>query len=139
MEDHDFPIYDEEEPGSRPFSFTLIILSAAAMLIACGLFLVMATGVVWAHSWYPARCCWSPQTAPAGRLGDCDHIPSEAVREGQGGYYVTLRAGEHPMVTETISVVVPYRSAQVSQDGEYHICFNSKMEVRCFFAGSRGS
>jgi len=109
------------------------------IMLAVGIAMVVWAASAEAHSWYPTRCCWSPQTAPSGRLGDCDAIPTVRVKEGPNGYEVSLVPGDHPMVKEPISFVVAYDDADVSLDGGYHVCFNSLMQVRCFFAGSRGS
>jgi hypothetical protein len=82
---------------------------------------------------YPLRCCWSPTAAPAGRPGDCDAIPKDAVKITPAGYEVSLVPGDHPMVTEPISFVVPYAEAEQSKDEDYHVCFRAAMQPRCFF------
>lgn len=86
---------------------------------------------------YPARCCWSPATAPAGRPGDCDEIPTSSVKVGPDGYVVTLQPGDHPMVKEPITFTFPYDKTETSPDGLYHVCFRADMQPRCFFAGAR--
>lgn len=86
---------------------------------------------------YPASCCWSPQTAPAGRQGDCDEIPTSSVVAGADGYHVSLRPGDHPMVNQPHSFVVPYDIVKPAVDGLYHVCFAPDLSVRCFFAGGR--
>ena len=107
-------------------------------------FMMVVLGTARAHQsptgWnYPLRCCWSPNAAPSGRPGDCDEIPTEAVKAGEGGYHVTLVPGDHPMVKKPLSFVVPYDDAETSFDGLYHICFKADMTPRCFFAGAQGS
>jgi hypothetical protein len=87
---------------------------------------------------YPMSCCWSPQTAPAGRAGDCSQIPSKSAKAIEGGYSVTLHEGEHPMVKTPLNTVVPYPKTRQSPDNEYHICFAPDMSVRCFFAPPPG-
>lgn len=86
---------------------------------------------------YPSRCCWSAANAPAGRLGDCADIPDHAVKVGPDGYVVTLEPGDHPMVMERISYVIPYAETEQSPDGRYHLCISLTMKRRCFFAGAR--
>lgn len=116
--------------------WTLYLISAL-VLVAC-------ISAIWttfanAHDWYPSRCCWSPQNAPAGRLGDCDQIPDHAVKVGPDGYVVTLEPGEHPMVKERMTFVVPYSEAEKSPDGRAHICISPTLKRRCFFIGHMGS
>lgn len=113
----------------------MLYFIASCLMIA----IVMAGWLTFAqaHEWYPSRCCWSPQTAPAGRLGDCDAIPTSAVKVGPDGYVVTLNPGDHPMVKEPLTFVFPYDKTETSLDGGYHVCFSSIMKPRCFFAGAR--
>lgn len=85
---------------------------------------------------YPTRCCWGPA---AGRTGDCAMIPASSVVEGPDGYSVSLAPGDHPLVKKAVHFTVPYGKAEMSPDGEYHVCLSSIMEPRCFFAGARGS
>jgi hypothetical protein len=124
------------------------ILSLALLLaLACYavmLTIVIATKPAKAHEAvsgmsYPARCCWSPQAAPAGRPGDCDEIPDHAVTAVQGGYAVTLAPGDHPMVKKPLSLIVPYDKVEHAEDGKFHICFRADMTARCFFSGASGS
>lgn len=128
---------DDYDGSSGPFHPLAIFI--CALMWACGIIIAvwMLVGTAWAHDWYPSRCCWSPQNAPAGRLGDCDQIPDHAVKVGPDGYVVTLEPGEHPMVKERISYVIPYSDAEQSPDGKYHLCISPTMKRRCFFAGAR--
>lgn len=123
-----------------------ILLIIVAIMAAIGLFCLFAAFVTgaWAHEAvsgmpYPARCCWSPQAAPAGRPGDCDEIDDKSVTAVQGGYQVTLVPGDHPMVKAPLSLIVPYDEVEHAEDGKFHICFRADMTKRCFFAGSSGS
>jgi hypothetical protein len=125
------------------------------VVVGVWLFLIALLGAVWlltsvllasgayAHEavsgfQYPMSCCWSPQTAPAGRAGDCSQIPSKSAKAIEGGYSVTLHEGEHPMVKTPLNTVVPYPKTRQSPDNEYHICFAPDMSVRCFFAPPPG-
>jgi hypothetical protein len=146
-------MHDDDYDGSAgPFHPVFVFGGALAL----GLVLVMGLLAFWftivspaaAHDakptrqqplgWtYPSRSCWSASNAPAGRLGDCADIPNHAVKVGPDGYVVTLEPGEHPMVTERISYVIPYAEAEQSPDGRYHLCISSTLKRRCFFAGAR--
>lgn len=140
-------IEEDETCNEGPTTFGMIVKSFVAYLIAAGLVILalwLAPGDISARAHdapsgipYPARCCWSPEAAPAGRPGDCDEIPTKAVKVGPEGYIVTLSPGDHPMVKAPLRVVVPYEKAEPAQDGMYHICFAYDMSVRCFFAGER--
>jgi hypothetical protein len=84
-----------------------------------------------AHSWYDPVCCSER---------DCAPIPYEAVEITDDGYLVTLRAGDHLMVSSTVVHVVAYADVLKSQDGEYHAClFPNQNVMRCFYAPPIGS
>ena len=126
-------------------TITDAILSLILTLAGIGAGVVLwwaMMGPAWAHQsplgWeYPTRCCWGPAH---GRTGDCAMIDAKTVQERPDGYHVTLRPGDHPLVTrETISFVIPYAEAETAPDGGYHICLiPSTLKKRCFFAGARG-
>lgn len=130
--DNDFWHDDRQARSHRRGLITIWVMGILGALIFA--YATMADAD--AHSWYPVACCWGPS---AGRQGDCAEIPDKSVREGPNGYQVTLAPGDHPMVKQPISFVVPYADAQTSQDGLYHVCFRHDMTARCFFAGARGS
>jgi hypothetical protein len=121
-----------------------VVASAIAVMIWMAIVAALWATEARAHTTasgvpYPTRCCWSPEAAPAGRAGDCDEIPTERVKVSAAGYVVTLYPGDHPMVKEPITFVVPYEKVENSLDGAYHVCFKADMSVRCFFAGARGA
>jgi len=85
-----------------------------------------------AHSFYEWECCGG------GPMGDCAPIPEHAVRAGKGGYLVTIRPGEHPLVKEApVSGFVPYSEARVSQDSEFHACIVAGA-LKCLYAPQGG-
>lgn len=133
---HDDDDYDSSSGPFHPLAIFICALMWASVIL--GLAALMVTKG-WAHDWYPSRCCWSPQNAPAGRLGDCDQIPDSAVKVGPDGYVVTLEPGEHPMVKERMTFMVPYAEAEKSPDGRAHICISPTLKRRCFFIGHMGS
>jgi hypothetical protein len=121
---------------------TITIAVGCTSVAALTMMAAFMTGEAYPHEadsgWrYPTRCCWSPQTAPAGRMGDCDEIPNEAVKVGPAGYVVTLEPGDHPMVKQRLTFTFPYDKTEAAPDGRYHVCFDSMMKPRCFFAGAR--
>lgn len=136
--------YEEDDEGGNCLSWPIFLAGAALWIAILGL-IWLAILVTGAHAheaptgWrYPMSCCWSPETAPAGRPGDCDQIPAKSAKAISGGYSVTLVPGDHPMVRERITVLVPYPQAKDSPDNEFHICFTQDMKVRCFWAPPPG-
>jgi len=137
-------MYDDDDdftggPLDHVARWTLYLI---ASLVVVGMTTALWMSFAQAHEadsgWrYPTRCCWSPETAPAGRIGDCDEIPNEAVKTGPDGYVVTLEPGDHPMVKERITFTFPYDKTEPAPDGLYHVCFDTMMKPRCFFAGAR--
>ncbi|MDI1262266.1 MAG: hypothetical protein PS018_03295 [bacterium] len=85
----------------------------------------------------PLGWAWAPECCGG---TDCAIIPSSAVVEGPDGYRVTLKAGEHPMLsTKGYSAVIPYGSERTSPTGEYGICLGVEGAHRfCFYAGGKG-
>lgn len=83
---------------------------------------------------YPASCCSGV---------DCAQIVPQSVREGGGGYIVTVAPGSHPMWRADrpapLVVRIPYREAKPSPDGYWHICLNGAGDLLCFFAALGGS
>ena len=83
---------------------------------------------------YPASCCSGT---------DCAQISPERVKEGGGGYIVTVAPGSHPMWRADrpapLVVRIPYREAKPSPDGAWHICLNGAGDLLCFFAAIGGS
>ena len=100
---------------------------AFAVAYALIVWLILATGAE-AHDWYEPVCCSDT---------DCAPIPDSAVREGPNGYEVTLQPGQHPMVKEPLSYVVPYDKVRQSPDGKYHACITATGYRPCFYAGGR--
>lgn len=149
-EDDESWIDDDYGRGGSPLSFWTYLIGILAWLaVIFGVWAFVVAIGAYAHDamptttmpngWrYPMSCCWSPQTAPAGRPGDCDQIPARSAKAISGGYSVTLVPGDHPMVKEQITVLVPYAQTKDSPDQEFHICFAQDMKVRCFFAPPPG-
>ena len=106
----------------------IVLLFLGALWI--GLMLVVFPKMAYAHhaktGWeYPYACCSGM---------DCDHITPSAVKLITGGFRVTLKAGEHPMVKEPMSFDIPYTQAKVSKDEDYHICISATGRMLCFYA-----
>jgi hypothetical protein len=108
---------------------------------------LMAASPAGAHSspqgWrYGGTCCSSVE--PRSHQGDCAPIPDSAVEEIPGGYRVTVRPGDHPLVTREHTWDVPFDrpmapgSAQPavrpSGDSNWHICLHPNEDtLRCLY------
>lgn len=68
---------------------------------------------------------------------DCAPVPDGAIREVQGGYQVSLRAGQHPMLQgENVArVFIPHgdRRIRVSGDSQRHACVTGGGTVFCIY------
>ena len=98
--------------------------------------LALAGGRAEAHSArsgmpYDPWCC---------NARDCAEIPGHAVTEVRGGWRVTLKAGDHPMVTSgTVTHFVAAADARLADDGRFHAClFPTAETMRCFYAPPGG-
>lgn len=72
--------------------------------------------------------------------GDCAELPGHAVKEIRGGWEVTIRAGENPMVKSgSVTHRVKHEDAKVSTDGAFHAClWPTRDHMRCFYAPPGG-
>jgi len=71
--------------------------------------------------------------------GDCQMIPSKTVAITPDGYRVTLRPGDHRLVTRSHVFLLPMTRAMHSGDSDYHIClFPNEDTPRCFYAPDMG-
>ncbi|WP_246712827.1 hypothetical protein [Rhizobium sp. BK399] len=103
-------------------------------LVLALLILVAATAAKAHHApsgfQYEAFCCNGN-----GENGDCQPIPSQAVRPAGGGYQIALKPGDHRLVTRPHLFLVPQSRALESPDGQFHLClFPNEDTVRCFYA-----
>lgn len=81
------------------------------------------------HGWYEWECC-------AGH--DCAPVPASAVRSTPLGYAVTLRPGDHPLVTaKPITAVVAYADARPSHDEDFH-AYIVAGALKCLYAPRGG-
>lgn len=78
---------------------------------------------------YPFYCCFD---------SDCAPIEAETVREGHGGFTVTIAPGQHPMWSRErrapLVLEIPYDKAKPSPDGRWHLCIDDAGDLLCFFA-----
>lgn len=94
-----------------------LVILAALLVLAC-------VSVVGAHhapaGWrYDPECCG---------VMDCAPVPDGAVREVHGGYVVTLRAGDHPMVNDGGLVATVQHGdprIRISGDEHRHACVSA--------------
>ena len=109
------------------------------LIVRLVLFSFLGAGVAQAHEAqsgmvYEPFCCNGDANT-----GDCFQIPSETVKAGPDGYQVTLRPGDHPLVTAQQSWVVPYKDARPATDGAFHACLYPKeTDMRCLYAPGQG-
>lgn len=84
---------------------------------------------------YDAVCC---QQATA-NSGDCQDIPATSVKPIPGGYQITLRPGDHHMVTRLHVFQFSQAETRESPDGRYHAClYPSEDNLHCFYAPPMG-
>lgn len=117
----------------------------AALILAL---MLSAPAGAWAHSspqgWrYDGTCCSAVE--PIAHEGDCAPIPETAVRIVPGGYEVTLRPGDHPLVTVEHQWFVahdrPMTPGNTSQpavrpsgDSDWHVClYPNESVLRCLY------
>lgn len=70
--------------------------------------------------------------------GWCRPIPCSAVRHDGKRYVLTLRPGDHPMVSKPTRWVVDERSVDLSPDEKCYACAGGTT-LRCLLVGSAGS
>ena len=78
----------------------------------------------WAYS---NECCSS---------ADCAPVDDEAIEEVQGGFRLTLRPGEHPMVKDRpVVVFVPHGDRRIQKSGDWrkHACLSRFGSVFCLY------
>lgn len=96
----------------------------AAFVLICLALVSWRAEQVFAHSWYPARCCSG---------GDCIPVPESAVTSTPGGFNVIWS----DPIWGSVNEFVDRKQAEPSQDTQYHICLKpptAKNRIRCFFA-----
>lgn len=68
---------------------------------------------------------------------DCAPVRDGLIREVEGGYRVTLRAGQHPMLAGQVAVnlFIPHgdRRIRVSGDSDRHACVTRAGHVFCIY------
>lgn len=111
------------------------------LIASLAMVLFLAAGAMPAHAheapsgWdYPFYCCLD---------SDCAPIDAGAVREGGGGFIVTIAPGQHPMWSRErhapLTLDIPYDKAKPSPDGHWHLCIDDAGDLLCFFAPVGGS
>lgn len=84
---------------------------------------------------YDTWCCNGD-----GHSGDCQEIPSSAVKPIEGGWQVTLVPGDHRLVTRVHVFQIPQSNTRMSSDGRFHAClYPDENTLRCFYAPPMGS
>lgn len=101
--------------------------------------LLLMAGEAWGHQasvdWtYDGVCC-NGNT----ETGDCQPIPASAVRMVDGGYEITLKPGDHHMVTTPHKWFHPQNRVRWSKDENYHVClYPDESKLQCFYAVPMG-
>lgn len=129
---------------SEPMSWTKGLIYGAIVATIIALFSIAFTREgrgQHAHNpndpghFYDYECC---------ALNDCGPVPAENVAETPNGYVVRVKPGTHPMwkasETETLVLTFSYRTSKVkpSRDGNWHVCFNAKLEPLCLYVTGGG-
>lgn len=83
---------------------------------------------------YNGWCC-SPAGDPDDATGDCAPIPDRAVKITAQGYVITVRPGDHPLVTRPHQWMKSTKDViHRSTDGRYHIClYPTEDDLRCLY------
>lgn len=72
--------------------------------------------------------------------GDCDRIPTSSVKPVNGGFKVTLRPGDHRLVTAPQSYpVFAQKDVRDAPDGYYYAClYPTQEKLRCLYGPAMG-
>lgn len=97
----------------------IALILIVVLAIAC--LGIVLTRLAQAHEWYPQSCC-------SGQ--DCEELPVENLIETNKGWQINHCSATRPIC---ISGFVEHGKEKISQDGSYHLCFNSS-RIICFFA-----
>jgi len=110
--------------------FPLIVLAVVLGMAIQGRAHMAQTG--WQ---YEAWCCNGN-----GHTGDCQQIPMDSVKPVQGGWQITLKPGDHRLVTKRNVYFKSYSDTRISPDGFPHAClFPTEATLRCFYMPPFGS
>lgn len=126
--------------GEAAFAAALVFGAATVLLLPTPAWPHQATPTAaqpqgWAYPW---ACCSG---------NDCAHIAAHHVETKADGYHVSVAPGEHQMVKQAVTFVIPYgdQKIRMSPDGEYHLCLRqggtsaALSRVICFFAPPPGA
>lgn len=98
----------------------------------------MLPGIAFAHQAHTGMV-YEPWCCQGGaETGDCAPLPTSAVRDVPGGYEITLKPGDHPLVTRPHHFTVPHIETRRATDGQDHIClWPDENKVRCTYIAPR--
>lgn len=126
---------------TNPTRFLFVLLSAIATAAAAALILAITWGDARAHEAasgmrYDGACC---NGDAMGLSGDCQQIPETSVREIPGGFEITLRPGDHRLVTKLHVFTIQHSKTRKSTDGRFHAClWPTEDQLQCFYAPPPG-
>ena len=117
----------------RRIGLVLMVLGLATFMVA--FFMVATTPRAFGHSFYDPNCCNGDS-----ETGDCQAIPETSVTSTPGGFIVTLRPGDHRLVTVEHTWTVPFGEVKWDfPDGRFHAClWPTEYTLRCFYAPPMG-
>tara|TARA_R110002012_G_scaffold315261_2_gene528928 strand:- start:13062 stop:13409 length:348 start_codon:yes stop_codon:yes gene_type:complete len=110
-------------------------MRVTVLIIAFALLGLAVVGAAYAHDapmgWrYDIFCCNGDN-----HTGDCQPIPASTVQVTSTGYKITLKPGDHRLVTVPHTFTIDFAKAKKSQDGEFHAClYPTEDTLRCFYA-----
>lgn len=123
--------------GRNPMPEILAIVGLS--MLAWGM-VVLAVMLIWAStpaSAHDAPLGWSYDTFCCngnGQHGDCAPVPASSIKAVDGGYEITLRPGDHPMITRPHIFFKAWPESRLSQDGNFHVClWPSQDSLRCLY------
>lgn len=119
-----------------PHRVVLAALIGAALIIAIAL-LVWPAGAHQSPTGFKfsSWCCNGNS-----EHGDCQQIPASAVEELPDGYRITLKPGDHHMVTKEHVFFKKPDEVKFTDDGNFYAClYPDEDTLRCFYAPPLGS
>lgn len=133
------PIREGRNP--MPEILSIVGLSMLAWGLVVLVAILIATSIP--ASAHEAPLGWAYETFCCngnGQHGDCAPVPTSSVKAVDGGYEITLRPGDHPMITSPHTFFKAERETRLSGDEHYHVClWPSQHNLRCLYVPPFGA
>ncbi len=128
--------YDEDELIDAEVQRASVVFRGVVATIGIAAIGLVLLGVVsaWAHQTktgmkFDGWCC-NGNTMN----GDCQEIPGTAVKQVGNTVHVTLKPGDHPLVTKPHEYTMERDKVRRSTDGLYYAClFPTENFLRCLY------